>query len=140
MFREVALNLQLHKPEKCPYIVEMLHWFEEENQQIIIMEYPQPCSTLYDFLSCRCVSETLARDFMRQAVVAAKHWIDHGVHHGDLTLKNILVNTETLQIKFIDFGLGRLISASSLPLSGYCGGLSFCVAQALSPAITAIIL
>ncbi|MGL5117695.1 MAG: protein kinase domain-containing protein, partial [Plesiomonas shigelloides] len=76
------------------------------------------------------VSETLARHFMRQVVIAAQHWLDHGVNHGDLSLKNVLINTETKQVKVIDFGCSQLISTINDLPSGYCGEF-LCIA--LSP-------
>ncbi|XP_043116406.1 serine/threonine-protein kinase pim-3-like [Puntigrus tetrazona] len=49
---------------------------------------------------------------MRQAVLAAKHCLDRGVFHRDIKSDNILVNTETLQLKLIDFGCGKLLETS----------------------------
>lgn len=126
LFREVALNLLLHKPEKCPNIVQMLDWFEVGTTRAIVMEYTQSCITLRDFVSCQFVKETLTRHFMRQAVIAAKHWLDHGVSRGGLSLANILINTETMQLKVIDFGGGHLISTVNDPNSGYLGKFLCC--------------
>ncbi|XP_056585888.1 cell surface glycoprotein 1-like [Triplophysa dalaica] len=50
LFMEAAINLQLHKREKCPNIVQMLDWFEEEERCTIVLEYPHPCLTLWHFL------------------------------------------------------------------------------------------
>ncbi|XP_056585892.1 uncharacterized protein LOC130407191 [Triplophysa dalaica] len=120
LFKEAAIHLQLHKREKCPNIVQMLDWFEEEERCTIVLEYPHPCLTLWHFLQRYYVSETLARHFIRQVVIAAQHWLDHGVNHGDLSLKNVLINTETKQLKVIDFGCSLLISTINDLTSGYC--------------------
>ncbi|XP_043080877.1 serine/threonine-protein kinase pim-3-like [Puntigrus tetrazona] len=90
----------------------MLDWFEESDSHILILEYPQPCVTLDSFLklnSNRCLDEDQARRFMLQAVVAAKHCMDRGIAHNDIRADNILINTDTLQLKLIDFGCGGLI-------------------------------
>ncbi|KAI7797195.1 putative dynein heavy chain 9, partial [Triplophysa rosa] len=60
---------------------KMLDWFEKESLHTMVMEFPHPCLNLFDFLECNYASETLARHFMRQAVIAAQHWLDHGVNH-----------------------------------------------------------
>ncbi len=64
--------------------------------------------------------ETVARGLMRQAVLAAKHCLDRGVFHRDIKSDNILVNTETLKLKLIDFGCGKLFE-----ISDYEGNLTF---------------
>ncbi|XP_055073588.2 uncharacterized protein [Misgurnus anguillicaudatus] len=110
LYTEVAINLMLLQPKKSPYIVEMLDWFEERNQYIIILELPHPCMNLLEFVESNGgrLSEVQARPLMRQAVLAAIHCIDRGVYHGDLKLDNMLVNTDTMELKLIDFGLSNL--------------------------------
>lgn len=102
------MNLQLKEAPYSPNIVYMLEWFEEEDQHILVMEYPHPCMNLKRFLMCnnRKLSETQARGLMFQAVLAAKHCIDQGVFHRDLKLNNLLINTNTMEVKLIDFGCG----------------------------------
>nr|XP_055023497.1 uncharacterized protein LOC129413738 isoform X1 [Misgurnus anguillicaudatus] len=108
---EVAANVLLKIPEKSPHIVEMLDWYEEEDKNVLIMEFPHPCTNLEDFLekNGECLPETQARDFMRQALLAYKHCLDHGVYHYDFKLDNFLVNTETMQLKLIDFGISMIV-------------------------------
>ncbi|XP_058618385.1 serine/threonine-protein kinase pim-2-like [Onychostoma macrolepis] len=108
---EVALNLRVKKSPISPNIVQMLDWFEEAHCHILILEYPQPCMTLNSFLKLnrRCLDENQARCFMLEAVLAAKHCMDRGVSHNDIRVDNILINTDTLQLKLIDFGCGELI-------------------------------
>ncbi|KAA0712537.1 Serine/threonine-protein kinase pim-2 [Triplophysa tibetana] len=83
LLTEVAINLWLLKPEKCPNIVEMLDWFVEDGNG-----------------GCHLIC---------QAVNAAKHCIDHHITHGDLHNQNVLTNTKTLELKLIDFGFSHLI-------------------------------
>ncbi|XP_058263255.1 serine/threonine-protein kinase pim-3-like [Hemibagrus wyckioides] len=56
------------------------------------------------------LSEDVAREIMRQVVQAVGHCFAHGVFHGDLQSSNILVNTDTLEVKLIDFGCSDLVS------------------------------
>lgn len=119
--KEVALNQRLVKYNTCPYIVQMYDWFLED-RLIMVMEYPRPCKTLSEFISPATIQgENLPRQLMRQAVTAAKYCIDQGVNHADLSLYNVLINTETMHLKCIDFGIGQLISAIHDLFLGYCG-------------------
>ena len=117
------MNLLIRKPPKSPHIVHMLDWFDQPEQFILIMEYPHPCETLLKF-SLRnggFLDEPVARGLMRQAVLAAKHCIDHGIFHKDIKTDNILVNTETLQLSFIDFGCCELFKTCKGELTiRYC--------------------
>ncbi|XP_057212875.1 serine/threonine-protein kinase pim-2-like [Triplophysa rosa] len=100
----------------------MLDWFEENNQLIIVMGLPNPCRSLESFMSDHKegLNETLARDIMRQAVTAAEFSIARCVCHCSLTMSNVLIDTEKLQIKFIGFTCSKLISARKKPDDIYC--------------------
>ncbi|KAK2903437.1 hypothetical protein Q8A67_008150 [Cirrhinus molitorella] len=109
---EVAINAIVCAPPKSPHIVEMIEWFDEPDRYVIVMEYPHPCETLLAFrMRHRSrLDESMARCLMRQAVLAAKHCIERGVLHNDIKTDNILVNTETLQLKLIDFSCSERIN------------------------------
>ncbi|KTG38820.1 hypothetical protein cypCar_00022576 [Cyprinus carpio] len=111
---EVALNLLVRESPKSPYIVQMYEWFEQHYRYVLILEYPHPCKTLLSFTLSNggYLEETVARGLMRQVVLAAKHCLDRGVFHRDIKSDNILVNTETLQLKLIDFGCGKHFETS----------------------------
>ncbi|RXN28274.1 serine threonine- kinase pim-2-like protein [Labeo rohita] len=124
LFVEVAMNLLLKRPPLSPYIVHMLEWFEEEDRFILILEYPQPCKDLLKFMvnNMQRVNEAQIRSLMYQAVLGAKHCLDRGVFHRDIKLNNFLVNTNTNQVKLIDFGCGDLVKPSGY-LGGFTGGV-----------------
>lgn len=109
LFVEVALNLLLNQPPLSPYIVHMLDWFEEPDQFILVMEYSQPSKELFKFFVKEKPSESQARSLMYQAVLGAKHCLDQGVLHRDIKLDNYVINTETNQVKLIDFGCGDIV-------------------------------
>lgn len=104
----------MRQPPKSPHVVQMLDWFDMPEHPIIIMEFPYPCETLFSFTMRNggVLDETVARGLMRQAVLGAKHAIDRGVFHNDINTDNILVNTETLQLKIIDFGCSELFKTA----------------------------
>ncbi|RXN09817.1 serine threonine- kinase pim-3-like protein [Labeo rohita] len=119
---EVALMLRLGEAPSCPNIIQLHQWLEDESSFSLIMEYPEPCRTLEDFiLFSGPVSEGQARLFMLQAVQAVKHCSERGVYHGDIRSGNILVTLHTLQLKFIDFRCARLITSEGFKSSEYQG-------------------
>ncbi|XP_055061406.2 uncharacterized protein [Misgurnus anguillicaudatus] len=128
LYSEVVINLMLLKPKKSPFIVEMLDWFEEEHQHIIVFEFPHPCMDLLEFVqsSGGCLTEVMARHLMRQAVLALMHCVDSGVYHGDLKLDNILVNTDSMDVKLIDFGVSEPVISFG---SSYRSGRRFVTAE-----------
>ncbi|XP_026128233.1 protein kinase wis1 isoform X2 [Carassius auratus] len=114
LLSEVVINVMVCAPPKSPYIVQMIEWFDQPHQFVIVMEYPHPCQTLLEFTMCHgcCLDESVARGLMRQAVLAAKHCIERGILHNDIKTDNMLVNTETLQLKLIDFSCSKRINMS----------------------------
>ncbi|XP_060760016.1 uncharacterized protein LOC132870393 isoform X2 [Neoarius graeffei] len=112
---EVGLMLMTSTQSHCENVVELLEWFEVTEWIILVLERPSPCMDLQEYCSSYYnneMPETLARDIMWQVVQAARHCCDHGVLHRDIKSENLLINTETLQVKLIDFGCGDLLKDS----------------------------
>lgn len=119
---EVALMLRLGEAPSCPNITELHQWLEDESSFTLIMEYPEPCRTLEDYvLFSGPVSEAQARLFMLQVLQAVKHCHERGVYHGDIRSRNILVTLHSLELKLIDFRCARLISSEGFDSSQYQG-------------------
>lgn len=109
------------EPLRSPYVLELLQWFEIPNYIVLILERPHPCMDLLEFCEVRSgkLPEPLARDLILQMVQAARHCCDSGVFHNDIKPGNALINTETLQVKLIDFGGGDLLKTTPYT---YCPG------------------
>lgn len=109
---------------ECSNILKLLEWFEGPDVFVLILERPIPCMDLFDY--CLKVqgrlSEQQARDILRQVVLAVKHCRDRGVLHRDIKPENLLVNTENMSVKLIDFGCGDLLSES--PFDAFAGMLN----------------
>ncbi|XP_073722604.1 uncharacterized protein [Misgurnus anguillicaudatus] len=134
LLTEVALLLKMSEAPLSPNAIRMYEWFDDPKDVIVIMEYPKPCKSLLDFViehSCP-LSEDTARVLMRQAVQGVIDCIDHGVFHNDIHLGNMLVNTNTLELKLIDFGCGQLFSPAGYKTKKYRGVPSYCPPEVLS--------
>lgn len=108
---EVALMQMVSEPPTCEYVLELIEWFEQPNKFILILERPDPCMDLFDYteqLGGR-MDEGLAREIMQQVVLAVLHCRDRGVLHRDIKVENLLLKTDTLKVKLIDFGCGDLL-------------------------------
>ncbi|XP_073766331.1 uncharacterized protein isoform X3 [Danio rerio] len=105
VLREVAFMLMLKDPPKSIYLIEMYEWFDQEGFISLVLEYPKPCTSLRIFVKRRhTLKEPIARCLLHQLILGIQHSLDHGISHNDLHVENILVNTNTLELKVIDFG------------------------------------
>lgn len=98
-------------PQRSPYILQMYEWFDTPKNHILVLEFPDPCQTLEDFIKSNGgrLHELHARDLILQAILGVKDCIDRGVFHQSISLRNLLINTKTMQLKLIDFGSGELV-------------------------------
>ncbi|XP_053472428.1 serine/threonine-protein kinase par-1-like isoform X2 [Ictalurus furcatus] len=123
---EVALMEMVSKPPRCSNVVELLDYFEMPDRIVMVLERPSPCMTLRDFarLQDGCLTEAQTRDIMQQVVQAARHCCDRKVLHRDIKAENLLINTDTMQVKIIDFVYGDLLKDT--PYRKYAGTRAFC--------------
>ncbi|XP_034147215.1 serine/threonine-protein kinase pim-3-like, partial [Esox lucius] len=69
-------------------------------------------------------SEDTARGIIKQAVLACCHRQDRGYLHRDVKGENLLLQTDTLQVKLIDFGCCNLLKED--PYHEYSGTVEYC--------------
>ncbi|XP_039505432.1 serine/threonine-protein kinase pim-2-like isoform X1 [Pimephales promelas] len=128
LITEVALLLMMRREPISPYVIQLYEWFEHPRKFSLIMEFPEPCESLKDFITRRDpdVCETIARVFTQQAVLAVQHCIEHGVFHNDVHAQNFLLKRNSLDLKLIDFGCGQLFSSEGYESDIYLGRNDHC--------------
>ena len=104
---EVALMLAVKDVEGT---VNILDYFERVDSFVIIMERPDSCKDMFDYISEKgSLDEKVAANFFRQVVQTVLACHSSGVIHRDIKDENILVNLKTGKLKLIDFGSGSFI-------------------------------
>ncbi|KAI4882767.1 hypothetical protein NFI96_026814 [Prochilodus magdalenae] len=123
---EVALMQMMSQPPVCSNIVRLIEWFDQPEKYILVLERPDPCMELEQFLEAigDDMDEERAKSIMVQAVEAACHCIRRGVLHRDIKGENFLLITDTSEIKLIDFGCGDLINTEGYQC--FSGTLQYC--------------
>ncbi|KAG7313694.1 hypothetical protein KOW79_000088, partial [Hemibagrus wyckioides] len=108
---EVALMKLVSESPQCSNIIELLEWFEMPDHIALVLERPSPCVDIHEFAKSQggCLTEDQTRDIMRQVIRAVQHCCDRRVLHRDIKSQNLLINTDTLEVKLIDFGCGELL-------------------------------
>ena len=92
--------------------VKILDFFERVDSYVIVMERPESCKDMFDYISEKgSLDEKLAADFFRQVVETVLACHGTGVIHRDIKDENILVNLKTGKLKLIDFGSGAFLKS-----------------------------
>ncbi|XP_040268987.1 E3 ubiquitin-protein ligase Mdm2-like [Bufo bufo] len=105
-FTRVPMEIYLMLKVKGHHgVIDLLDWFQTFNSYLLVMEMPENCQDLFEFISEQGpLKEDGARILFRQVVDAVVHCHAQGVTHRDIKDENILLDTQTGKIKLIDFG------------------------------------
>ncbi|KAL1249668.1 hypothetical protein QQF64_020673 [Cirrhinus molitorella] len=111
---EVALMTLVNSAPACPNVLQLLEWFDRRRRYIMILERPVPCQDLQSFCEENGnLDESLAKKVLLQLISALKHCESRGVLHRDVKPENLLISTESHDIKLLDFGCGDLLKDSA---------------------------
>lgn len=116
----------------CPSVLKLLEWFDHPGRYVMIQERPDPCQDLHRFCEENgCLDESQAKKVLLQLIAALKHCESRGIFHRDVKPQNLLICTDTSEIKLLDFGCGHLLKDSEYKeFAGWsgealCGSLCF---------------
>ncbi|XP_048027165.1 myosin light chain kinase 2, skeletal/cardiac muscle-like isoform X2 [Megalobrama amblycephala] len=130
---EVALLLMMRREPICPYVIHLYEWFEHPQTFTLVMEYPEPCESLHDFIARNPrLCEPAAQVIVLQAMMALLHCLERGVFHHDIHAENFLLNKDTFRLKLIDFGCGQLFSSDGYESKIYIGAPTYCPPEVLT--------
>ncbi|KAG8007356.1 Histone deacetylase 11 [Nibea albiflora] len=112
---EVALLLRLKPAEsETSAVVTLLDWFDLSDVLILVLERPDPCIDLFDYIHSGKdpMKEHKAKIITRQLMDALIEMHSKGVFHGDIKTDNILIETgsDVPRVRIIDFGCGTFLS------------------------------
>uniref|UniRef100_A0A671SAQ4 Serine/threonine-protein kinase n=1 Tax=Sinocyclocheilus anshuiensis TaxID=1608454 RepID=A0A671SAQ4_9TELE len=121
---EVALMTRVNSAPVCPSVLKLLEWFDHPGRYVMILERPDPCQDLHRFCEENgCLDESQAKKVLLQLIDALKHCESRGVFHRDVKPQNLLICTDTSEIKLLDFGCGHLLKDSEY--KEFAGTLSY---------------
>ncbi|MCL4145433.1 UNVERIFIED_CONTAM: hypothetical protein GTU68_024933, partial [Idotea baltica] len=111
MPKEIAIMQRL---QYVPHIIQLLDWHEDDEAFLIVMEQPDPCKDLFEYITDRgFLPENEARVLFTQALVTFMQMYGKYVYHRDIKSENILTTTDSsgnIILKFIDFGAANYVS------------------------------
>ncbi|KAL0165727.1 hypothetical protein M9458_037571, partial [Cirrhinus mrigala] len=111
---EVALMTLVNSAPACPNVLQLLEWFDRPGRYIMILERPVPCQDLETFCEVNGrLDESMAKKVLLQLITALKHCESRGVLHRDVKPENLLISTESHDIKLLDFGCGDRLKDSA---------------------------
>ncbi|CAH1783321.1 unnamed protein product [Owenia fusiformis] len=105
--------LLLKKVTHVDGVARLIDYYEKSDAFVLVLERPQPAKDLFDYITeSGPLQENIAKNFFRQIVQTTIEIHQCGVVHRDMKDENILVDTDSMELKIIDFGSGALLKDS----------------------------
>lgn len=91
-----------------PNVVTLVEYFETSKEFMLIFEEVTGGDLCELILAGRSVSETVAKDYIYQLILAAVHVHASGVVHRDIKPENLLISKDSNDLRLTDFGLAKM--------------------------------
>ncbi|XP_039506818.1 serine/threonine-protein kinase pim-3-like [Pimephales promelas] len=117
--------IMVNSAPACPNVLQLLDWFDYPGHYVMILERPDPCQDLQKFCEENdgCLDESQTKKVLVQLINALKHCESRGVFHRDVKPQNLLISTDSHELKLLDFGCGHLLKDSEY--KSFAGTLSY---------------
>jgi serine/threonine protein kinase len=92
------------------YVENFEYAINNKKYEVIITEYLSNYITLYDYVQRYNYDKFISNKIISNIKKSLNKIHKAGIYHGDINTKNILINPDTIEIKYIDFGNCRLLS------------------------------
>ena len=104
--REFPAEAFYQRHVRHPNVIELLDVFTQEDNFVFVLERPEKCSDLFDYVEERDhLDEDEGRQFFSNILDAAIHCEGYGVLHQDIKPENIIIDLSKMEAKLTDFGL-----------------------------------
>ncbi|KAL0489178.1 serine/threonine-protein kinase PLK4 [Acrasis kona] len=108
--KHIQQELENHLNMEHPHIVKLYHFFEDDVNLYLVMEYCEK-GDLSSMLRTKRTSTSRCKSYIRQLVLALMHLQEHGIIHRDLKLANILLTKDDQIVR--DFGLSIKVESKN---------------------------
>uniref|UniRef100_A0A914ZYD1 Serine/threonine-protein kinase 1 n=1 Tax=Parascaris univalens TaxID=6257 RepID=A0A914ZYD1_PARUN len=116
----------LQQCQNIPGVVKMLDWYERTSGFLIVMERPEWCQDLFDYVTFHGpLAESLAKNFFKQVVdtVIGCGWKD--IVHRDIKDENVIIDLQSGHVKLVGFGCAAFINRKGASFSDFQGTLMY---------------
>ena len=103
-----------------PNIIELLDFFTHEDNFVFVLERPEKCSDLFEYIDERdYLAEDVGRQFFTNILDATIQCEGYGVLHQDIKPENVIIDLVKMEAKLTDFGLASDIQ--DVPIRHFVG-------------------
>ncbi|XP_018416040.1 PREDICTED: serine/threonine-protein kinase PLK2 [Nanorana parkeri] len=117
---KIDKEIELHRTLNHRHVVQFYHYFEDNENIYILLEYCSRRSMAHILKSRKVLTDPEVRYYLKQIVSGLKYLHEQEILHRDLKLGNFFIN-ESMELKVGDFGLAAKLEPMELRRRTICG-------------------